>query len=162
MNKLLLVILAISAFLLQDCAAISGVSNSSNSISQSSNSLSQSSDSSQSLSKSLASISQSISSISASSSKEDKKKEAAYMMDVRDTTALYFANHFPTEKLWNDIDEIAARHGIAQWKGQISTYTAIGEGLKKAGVSEYQVQELLDTKIRPEIIRAIHEGYKSA
>src|SRR5439155_22908377 len=91
--------------------------------------------SSWSLSKSVRSSSRSSDS---SSSSSPGAAERAYRDDVSDYTQAYVKSSGGGGDLGNfraDLARLAEEHGITNWEENPSTYTAIGEGLAKAGVS---------------------------
>lgn len=159
--KLSLSILIASLFFIFNCQvseSLSSISTSVNGISTSSNSISKLSDSVQSISGSI----QSISGSSSRSSSGDKEKEKAYLMDVRDLTAIYSKNGF-NQEFNSDLSTIAQKNGIINWKSDSTTYIGIGEGLKKANVSEYEFKTFLN-QLDPqknELQKLLAEGYKS-
>jgi hypothetical protein len=83
-------------------------------------------------------------------------------MDIRDLTAIYYKNGF--DKEYNsDLAQVAQKNGILNWESDPTTYVGIGEGLKKAQVTEYEFKEFL-AKIdgnRKELRDRLVEGYSS-
>lgn len=103
-------------------------------------------------------ISSPIKSSSNSSSPED-----AYQADVADYTAAYIKSGGDASKLKYEISSIAEKHGVTHWELNESTYQGLGKGLKKAGLSQVEVdaykRNLADTD---EKAAWIQQGYDSA
>ena len=99
-------------------------------------SISASSVSSWSLSKSSRSSSHSSDS---SSSSSPGAAEDAYRDDVSDYTRAYVKSGGDFRGFQTDLARLAKEHGITNWQENLATYTAIGEGLGKAGVSEAEL-----------------------
>jgi hypothetical protein len=89
-----------------------------------------------------ASISDSVSSpfkwSSDSSGGSSEKKEQSYQDDVRDYAAVYFRSFSDIEGFRKGLTSIAARHGVTNWDSDQATYSGIGAGLGKAGVTAAQ------------------------
>jgi len=66
----------------------------------------------------------------------------AYAEDVAAATVLYTASPDNTGYFQQIISTIARSHGIVDWEQEKITYTAMGKGLKQAGISESQIAEL--------------------
>jgi hypothetical protein len=117
--------------------------------------------SSWSLSKSARSSSHSSDS---SSSSSPGAAEEAYREDVSDYTRAYVKSGGADFRAFQgDLAHIAAEHGISNWQANLSTYTAIGEGLGSARVSD---AELMAYKRNlsggdPNKADAIQRGYDS-
>lgn len=132
MKKVLSVLVLVSVFaLFSNCVVFEFLSSVSSSVESASESL-------ESVSKSLKSISSSINSSSDSSSGDDKeseKKEQAYIDDIREFTVLFTQSSGSSEDFLSDLDRVARSHGITNWQARPATYSAIGAGLKEAGVN---------------------------
>ena len=90
--------------------------------------------SSWSLSKSVRSSSHSSDS---SSSSSPGAAERAYREDVRDYTHAWAKSGGSDFRAFQaDLAKLAADHGVSNWQENLGTYTAIGEGLGDAKVSE--------------------------
>ena len=117
--------------------------------------------SSWSLSKSARSSSHSSDS---SSSSSPGAAEEAYREDVSDYTRAYAKSGGADFRAFQaDLAHIAAEHGISNWQANPSTYTAIGEGLGSAQISD---AELMAYKRNlsggdPNKADAIQRGYDS-
>ena len=66
----------------------------------------------------------------------------AYAEDVAAATVLYVSSRDNTEHFQRVISTIARSHGIVDWEQKKLTYTAMGKGLKRAGIVEQQIAEL--------------------
>lgn len=96
--------------------------------------------SSKSSSGSSKSLSDSASSPS-KSSMDKKDKQTAYQADVRDYTAEFVKS--PEGKLEDfraRLGKFAESYGVAQWQEDLSTYIAIGQGLRKAELPQPQYE----------------------
>jgi len=98
--------------------------------------------------KSSDAISASSTSLTSSSGGDKKDAEQAseevslYMEDVTAATASYASNNESNSNFQNQIAAIAKTHGITDWESEQATFTAMGEGLKKAGVAEDNIRDL--------------------
>jgi len=96
--------------------------------------------------KSSDSISASSDSISDSSgSDDDEEAEStakAYGEDIAAATKRYALYQTEREQFMQTISNIARNHGIVDWEQEKLTYTAMGRGLKRAGVNEKVIGEL--------------------
>ncbi len=96
--------------------------------------------------KSSDSISASFDSISGSSGSGGQEAAAstasAYGEDVAAATVLYASSRNNVEQFLLTISTIATSHGIVDWEGEGGTYTAMGQGLKRAGVEKQQIATL--------------------
>jgi hypothetical protein len=156
--KLTLSILIMSLLLLTNCQvfeSLGSISTSINGVSTSSNSISK-------LSDSVQSISGSLQSISGSSSGGGKSQMQVYRMDIRDLTAIYYKNGFDNEYN-SDLAQVAQKNGILNWESDPTTYIGIGEGLRKANVSEYEFNTFLNKlDSRSSLLKSfLLEGYRS-
>ena len=124
-------------------------------------SISASSVSSWSLSKSVRSSSRSSDS---SSSSSPGAAEEAYREDVSDYTRAYVKSGGDFRAFQSDLARLAEEHGITNWEENLLTYTAIGEGLGSAKVSDAELMAYKRNLSRgdPKKGDAIQEGYKSA
>lgn len=119
------------------CAALNGVSASSQSLDSVSTSLNSISTGL----KSVSSISGSLASISGSSA-DQAEARAIYKMDVRDLTYFYATNLANSD--WEkDMFLVARKNGILEWQSDRSSWEGIGEGLKKAGLSQKELEATL-------------------
>ena len=93
--------------------------------------------SSWSLSKSSRSSSHSADS---SSSSSPAAAELAYRDDVSDYTRTWAKSRDPDLRSFQaDLARLVEEHGISNWEANPVTYTAIGEGLRSAGVSNTEL-----------------------
>jgi len=119
--------------------------------------------SSWSLSKSSRSSSHSSDS---SSSSSPGAAEEAYREDVSDYTRAYVKSARPgdLESFRADLSRLAQEHGITNWEENPSTYTAIGEGLAHAGVSDAGLMAYKQNLSGGDPAKAdlIQKGYDSA
>jgi hypothetical protein len=114
-----------------------------------------SADSSGSLSKSASSPS--------NSSGGSKDQQSQYSKDVSAYTAEFAVSknaNFDDYRL--RISKLAEKHGITAWQDDKTTYLAIGQGLRKAGVNSDQL-EIFNTSLGGSEawkLKTIQEGYK--
>lgn len=131
-------------------------------ISQSiSTSVSQSADSiSASVSTALNSISRSVGSISRSLSGGSGQSQL-YEKDVETLVSFYATQPEKAVFMEEDIARIANEHGILNWKSYYGTYYSVGKGLKSVGISEKELESLLDTAFsnREELKTIVFNGY---
>lgn len=96
--------------------------------------------------KSSDSISTSSDSISASSDSKGNGSAAAaannYAEDVTAATAHYASSQKDGAEFLQIISNIARSHGIVDWEQDKLTYTAMGQGLKQAGIDEQTIAKL--------------------
>jgi len=116
-----------------------------------------------SISYSIGKFSDSSKSISTSSSSEESASQA-YEADIRALTAEAIAGNASADAYVQRIGRIAERHGVTDWERESGTFTAIGAGLKLAGVPETQATSL--GMLRPvleeaEAVRLVLKGYRS-
>lgn len=110
------------------------------------------------------SISKIVSSPFKSSSKSSgsSSPEQAYQADVSDYTAAYIKSGGNTTKLKAGISAVAEKRGITDWENDESTYTGLGEGLKRAGVNQPTLEGYKSSlATTPEQAGWIQEGYDS-
>jgi hypothetical protein len=96
-----------------------------------------------SISKSISSpfewSSDSIASSSSSSGSSSGDRSQEYRDDVRDYTAAYVQSGGQFDAFSRGLSNIAGKHGVSNWEADSNTYVAIGEGLRKAGVTQMQL-----------------------
>ena len=95
--------------------------------------------SSDSVSASLESITSISTSSSGSSGDEEQKVEETgnlYVEDIAALTVLYVSREKTKEEFQRQITITAQTHGLNDWEQEDSTYTAMGKGLKRAGINE--------------------------
>jgi hypothetical protein len=119
--------------------------------------------SSESFSDSSESISDSVSSISESS---DSDKEKQYENEVSDYTMAYVKSSqagADYNSFQKGLSDIAAKMGIVNWNQDPKTYTAIGKGLKKAGIEgiSYETYKKNIANADQENMGNIQKGYES-
>jgi hypothetical protein len=111
----------------------------------------------------LGSISKSVSSISKSSTPDKKDEEEAshYRKDVETLVSISTQDTNLVLNLEEDIERLARNNGVLDWRQKRVTYTAFGSGLRIAGYTSSQVQEILASSCpdKPEVQDAILEGY---
>jgi len=118
--------------------------------------------SSWSLSKSVRSSSHSSDS---SSSSSPGAAERAYREDVTDYTRAFAKSHRGDFAGFQaDLSRLAAEHGITNWEENPATYTAIGEGLGQAQVSDAELMAYKRNLSGGDAQKAdlIQKGYDSA
>jgi len=118
--------------------------------------------SSWSLSKSVRSSSHSSDS---SSSSSPGAAERAYREDVSDYTRAFARSHRGDfQGFQADIGRLAEEHGITNWEENPATYTAIGEGLGRAKVSDAELMAYKRNLSGGDATKAaaIQEGFDSA
>lgn len=97
-----------------------------------------------SLGKSSDSITASSKSSSGNGEKETKPEETSslFMEDVSAATVLFVSQEKNDAEFQDNITSIAKSHGINDWEGDENTFTAMGKGLKRAGVSKNNIGKL--------------------
>lgn len=97
-----------------------------------------------SLGKSSDSITASSKSSSGNGEKETKPEETSslFMEDVSAATVLFVSQEKNDAEFQDNITSIAKSHGINDWEGDGKTFTAMGKGLKRAGVSKNNISKL--------------------
>ena len=101
--------------------------------------------SSKSISKSIKSSSKSISSPSrwSSGNKNSAVKTAnSYQNETAVLTSLYAKSDGTSQDFQRELSTISRRHGIVDWENNTQTFTAIGVGLKRSGVSKESIKTL--------------------
>ena len=118
---------------------------------------------SESISKSVSSPFEWSSDSIASSSGSSSRTRADYVNDVRDYTQAYVKSGGDFDTFTQGLGQIAARHGVSNWESDSDTYTGIGQGLKKAGMTPMQldVWKTNMAKGDPSKAAAIQKGYDS-
>ncbi|MDH5552860.1 MAG: putative lipoprotein [Nitrosomonas sp.] len=93
---------------------------------------------------SISASSDSISDSSGSSGGDSATDTAAnnYTEDVMVATARYASSQKDDEWFLQAISAIARSHGIVDWERDQLTYTAMGKGLKQAGIDEKAISTL--------------------
>src|SRR5215813_6533419 len=110
---------------------------------------------------SASSKSSSESSASSSGSSSPESKETQYRNDVRDFTASYVKSGGRIEDFKRRLGELAKERGITDWETNLVTYEGIGRGLKKAKVSQVELETYTSNLAGPDPARAkaIKDGY---
>ncbi|MBE7412615.1 MAG: putative lipoprotein [Leptospiraceae bacterium] len=163
-------------FFLDNCSISRAFGRSSDSMGRSSDSMGRSSDStsnssrssSEQMGKSSDVLSNSSRGFSMSivyslmSSKDDgSNKKSTYKMDVSEITQIYSNRITLDDGFIRDISYIAEKNGITNWRTEKSTYTAIGEGLRKANILHSEFQSIKNTisNENKEINFLLEKGY---
>ncbi|MBS1211652.1 MAG: hypothetical protein H6R26_268, partial [Proteobacteria bacterium] len=121
------------------------------------------SESSKSSSDSASSISESASSPSRWISDSSKTERERYEQDVRDYTAEYVkSSRGDLETFRVRVAKLAEKHGIVDWAADKTTYLAIGQGLRKAGLKgpQYEAFKASLGNSSPTRMESIEEGYR--
>jgi len=110
---------------------------------------------------SASSNSSSESSASSSGSSSPETKEAQYRNDVRDFTASYVKSGGRIEDFKRRLGELAKERGITDWETNLVTYEGIGRGLRKAKVSQVELETYTSNLAGadPARAKAIKDGY---
>ena len=157
------VFLIFGSILFSNCTAFQSL----NSISTSSNTASASLNSVSSVSNSVKSISTSISgvfeSISDSSKTTKSSTSKIYKYDIAVITELKIKNDSSYINFIQEVEKIALKNQITDWKLNLSTYEGIGIGLKKANLTEEEFNSFKETIFtkNQDFIKAIEKGYHS-
>jgi hypothetical protein len=97
------------------------------------------------------------------SSSDSSKSEQSYESDVADYTTTYIKSGGDTTKLKSGISQVAEKRGITDWEKDSATYQGLGQGFKRAGVTQVEVDAykhtLADTD---EQASWIQQGYDAA
>jgi hypothetical protein len=105
-------------------------------------------------------VSSPLKSSSGSSSPSDE-----YRHDVRDFTAAFLKSGGDASTLKQEIGTVAEKHGVTDWESNKSTYTGLGEGLAKAGVSKIELEAyqrtLADTDEQAGWMKEGYDSYES-
>jgi hypothetical protein len=101
------------------------------------------------------------SSDSSGSSSRDRAEE--YRNDVADYTQAYVQTGGSFEQFTRKLSDIAAQHGVSNWESSDDTYIGIGRGLRRANVSQVQLQVWQDNLSHGDARKAaaIEKGYNS-
>ncbi len=115
---------------------------------------------SKSVSDALTSISGSVSSLSKSSKSKDEE-ESRYESDLEALVSIATRDESQLSNLEKDMERIAIRNGIIDWREKTITYNAIGSGLKLAGFSIEEVNQILNKSYanQPVLKSAVLQGY---
>jgi hypothetical protein len=102
-------------------------------------------------------------SIASSSRSSSRNRAEDYRNDVADYTQaqVQSGGDFPT--FTRGLGAIAAKHGVSDWESDSNTYVGIGQGLKRAGVTQTQV-DVWETNLShgdKSKASAIQSGYDS-
>jgi hypothetical protein len=81
-----------------------------------------------------------------------------FKQDVR-SLAFFYARNEGGVAFSRDMQTIANKHGILDWRDNQFSFTGIGEGLKKAGINSSDFQSLLSGYQGAEFSSWIREGY---
>ena len=92
--------------------------------------------------KSSDSIQSIFSSSGGSKEKESTESASLYQDDVMAATVSFVKTEGTNFDFQNQISFIAQSHGITDWENEKSTYTAMGEGLHQAGVTQDNIKNL--------------------
>jgi len=96
--------------------------------------------------KSSDSISASLDSISGSSGSGKESSTAltakTYTEDVAAATVLFASGQENSKQFLDTISQIARSHGIVNWEKEKETYSSMGMGLKRAGITKEEIPEL--------------------
>ena len=115
-----------------------------------------------SFSESSKSISNIVSSPIKSSSDSSKPRQA-YKDDVADYTATYIKSGGDTTKLKDGISRIAEKRGLTDWENDSATYQGLGQGFKRAGLKQVEVDAYKHTLAdSDEQASWIQQGYDAA
>lgn len=114
-----------------------------------------------SISTSLNSMSGSISGISSSSTGAASAASLQYKNDVGLLTVLHLRGRSSADGFKRDLSDVALRHGVLDWESNGITFLGVGQGLKKAGVSETEFKNFLARIASPDAARLVQKGYES-
>lgn len=107
-------------------------------------------------------MSGSISGISSSSSGgEESSASQHYKSDVGLLTILHLRGSSSPEGFKRDLSDVAARHGVSDWESNRTTFLGVGQGLKRAGVSQSEFKDFLSQVASPDAARLVQKGYDS-
>jgi hypothetical protein len=110
------------------------------------------------------SISGSVRSISRSSGSDTSKSSLAYRRDVRAWASAFAGDGGTQDEFLRGIGRIAETHGFTHWEADPATLVAIGEGLRDAGWSAEQMEQLRGelADVEADRVDLVFEGYRSA
>ena len=117
---------------------------------------------------SSASSSESSSSPSKSSSKNKSEsgEKGNYRKDVANLASSVSVSQITPSDFANALTRLAAQDKISHWESEKTTFLAVGEGLKQAGVAYSSIESLacLEDVLasRKDALSLIQEGYKDA
>jgi len=83
--------------------------------------------------------SKSSSASSAPSTADLKTSKNEYAKDVSAYTSVIMAKGFDAKEYMRELSSIAKQHGVTDWENNSTTYTAIGTGLRRAGITQEEV-----------------------
>lgn len=125
------------------------------------------SDSVSASSESVSTILTSPSTSSASSGDDDEETAkielttTLYEEDIAALTVLYLRHEKNDNEFKRQLGEIAKGHGINDWEQEVSTFKAMGIGLKRAGIGEKSILEIPYFKtLSDENYQCVVEGYQ--
>ena len=75
----------------------------------------------------------------ASSRSSSRNRAEDYRTDVADYTAAQVQSGGDFTTFTRGLSGIAAKHGVSDWESDSNTYVGIGQGLKRAGATQTQV-----------------------
>lgn len=113
----------------------------------------------------LESVSDSLKSISSSlesSSGDDKKESGIYHREVRSLTVLAVREKMDSPTFLREVGRIARSHGIVDWASMPVTVQAMGEGLKEAGLSSEDYNNIRKSLLsggKTRTVAALDRGY---
>lgn len=76
---------------------------------------------------------------SASSSRSSSRGREDYQNDVAGYTQAQVQSGGDFDTFTRGLGRVAAQHGVSNWESDNDTYVGIGQGLKRAGVNQTQV-----------------------
>ena len=83
--------------------------------------------------------SDSLSSSSGSSGSSSHDRAAEYRNDVAGYTQAQVQSGGDPDSFTRGLGRVAAQHGVSDWESDTDTYVGIGQGLKRAGMTQLQV-----------------------
>jgi len=91
-------------------------------------------------------------------------REEVYRDDVRLASRSFVEQGRSVNSFLREVGRIAERHGLTDWESNPATFSALGEGLAEADVSESDLETFLDDlgQDRPRARDLVEEGYRSA
>jgi hypothetical protein len=83
---------------------------------------------------------------------------------VRDYTARYANSAIGFDAFQKGLAEVAEMHGITNWEADRATYVAVGQGLRRAGVSAARLEDFKAAFAGSSAgdARLIQQGYDAA
>jgi len=76
---------------------------------------------------------------SASSSRSSSRSREDYQNDVAGYTQAQVQSGGDFDSFTRGLSRVAAQHGVSNWESDDDTYMGIGQGLKRAGLNEIQL-----------------------